>query len=138
MINIEYFTKLDQQYTDLIDVELKKEATKKKLTRNYKSFAFIAKKDKQVIGIITGKSYYQEIHISELIVLEQFRHQNIGTKLINAVEAHFQNKNFNCISLTTYHFQAPKFYQKCGFTIEFIRENKEIPELTRYYLVKYL
>ena len=28
-------------------------------------------------------------------------------------------------------------YKKCGFEVEFIRENKENPKLTKYFLVKY-
>lgn len=30
-----------------------------------------------------------------------------------------------------------EFYKKCGFEVEFIRENKENPNLTKYFLVKY-
>lgn len=33
-------------------------------------------------------------------------------------------KEYNNINLTTYEFQAPKFYEKCGFEIEFIRKDK--------------
>ena len=58
-------------------------------------------------------------------------------KLIQTVEDYFKNKGFENINLTTYGFQAPEFYEKCGFKIEFIRENKENPKLNKYYLVKY-
>ena len=46
-------------------------------------------------------------------------------------------KGFENINLTTYGFQAPEFYKKCGFEVEFIRKNKENPKLDKYYLVKY-
>ena len=58
-------------------------------------------------------------------------------KLIQTVEDYFKNKGFENINLTTYGFQAPEFYKKCGFKVEFIRENKEKPKLNKYYLVKY-
>ena len=41
------------------------------------------------------------------------------------------------INLTTYDFQAPDFYKKCGYEVEFVRKNKEEPKLTKYFLVKY-
>lgn len=58
--------------------------------------------------------------------------------LVKAVEEYFIGKEFKNINLTTYEFQAPKFYEKCGFEIEFVREDKENPKLLKYFLVKYL
>ena len=104
---------------------------------NYKSFNFVAEEDNKVVGIVTGHAYYNEVHISDLIVLEQYRNKHIGTKLMEAVENFYKNKNFENMNLTTYAFQAPEFYKKCGFKVEFIRENKENPKLTKYFLVKY-
>lgn len=49
-----------------------------------------------------------------------------------------KGKEYNNINLTTYEFQAPKFYEKCGFEIEFIRKDRENPKLSKYFLVKYL
>ena len=94
--------------------------------------------NKEIIGIITGHSYYNEVHIQDLVVNEEYRNQHIGSKLIEAVEEHHKNKNFTNINLSTYHFQATDFYIKCGFQIEFIRKNKENPKLDKYFFVKYL
>ena len=77
------------------------------------------------------------MHISDLIVLEQYRNKHIGSKLMETVESYYKNKEFENINLTTYEFQATEFYKKCGFEIEFIRKNKENPKLNKYYLVKY-
>lgn len=87
--------------------------------------------------MIKGHSYYNEIHIADLIVLEEYRGKHIGTKLIEAVEKHFLGKGFEIITLTTYEFQAPEFYKKCGFEVEFIRENEKNPKLTKYFLRKF-
>lgn len=137
MIEIEYKENLDEEIYTIIDEEFNEFATKNGVICNYKSFAFIAKEGNKIIGIITGNSYYKEVHISDLIVLEQYRNKHIGSKLIETVESYYKNKGFDNINLTTYGFQAPEFYKKCGFEIEFVRKNKENPKLNKYYLVKY-
>ena len=138
MINIEYTPELSEEFYELIDTEFNKFATKNNVTCNYTPFNFIAKEDNKVIGIITGHSYYKEVHIGDLIVLEEYRNRHIGTKLVKAVEDYFKNKDFENINLSTYGFQAPEFYKKLGFEVEFIRENKSNPKLNKYFLVKYI
>lgn len=138
-MNIEYKENIDEKYYKLIDDEFNKYAKKNEVVCNYKMFAFIAKDDEgNFLGIITGNTYYEEVHIEDLIVLEEYRKQHIGSRLINAVEEYFKDKGFENINLTTYGFQAPRFYEKCGFKIEFIRKNKKDSKLNKYYLVKYL
>ena len=137
MLNIEYIENLDEKFYQLIDDEFNKYAIKNDVKCNYKPFNFVAKKDNIVIGIITGHSYYKEVHIGDLIILEKYRNKHIGSKLIETVENYFRDKGFENINLTTYDFQAPEFYKKCGYEVEFVRKNKEEPKLTKYFLVKY-
>ena len=72
-----------------------------------------------------------------MIVVEEYRKQHIGRKLIETVENYFKNKGFENINLTTYGFQAPEFYKKCGFELEFIRESKEDSKLNKYFFIKH-
>ena len=137
MIEIEYKENLGEEIYTMIDEEFNEFATKNGVICNYKSFAFVAKEGNKIIGIITGNSYYKEVHISDLIVLEQYRNRHMGSKLMETVESYYKNKGFENINLTTYGFQAPEFYKKCGFEIEFVRKNKENLKLNKYYLVKY-
>ena len=137
MIEVEYKDNLDEGIYEIIDEEFNKFATKNGIICNYKSFAFVAKEESKIIGIITGNSYYKEVHISDLIVLEQYRNKHIGSKLMETVENYYKNKGYENINLTTYGFQALEFYKKCGFKVEFIRKSKENPKLNKYYLVKY-
>lgn len=137
MLNIEYTENADKGLYNLMDNEFNKFAIKNGVTCNYKSFNFVAKEEDKIVGIIMGHSYYKEVYIDNLIVLAEYRNKHIGTKLIETVENYFKNKEFENINLTTYKFQAPEFYKKCGFKIDFIRENKENPKLNKYYLVKY-
>lgn len=66
------------------------------------------------------------------------RGKGYGTKLITALEQHFEGKGFNNINLCTSAFTgAADFYKKCGFTLEFIRENNYNPQLTKFFFIKF-
>ena len=124
MVDIKLINNSDDELYKMIDEEFNKFAEKNKVKCNYKPFTFIAKEDNKIIGIITGHSYYKEVHIADLIVLEEYRGKKIGSQLVKVVEEYYKGKEYNNINLTTYEFQAPKFYEKCGFEIEFIRKDK--------------
>ncbi len=138
MINIEYKSELPEELYEFVDSNFNDFADKNNVTCNYTPFNFIAKEENKVVGIITGHAYYKEVHIGDLIVLEEHRNNHIGTKLVRAVEDYFKNKDFENINLSTYAFQAPEFYKKLGFKVEFVRENKNKPKLSKYFLVKYV
>lgn len=138
MFNIEFKQSLDEDLSKIIDFEFNKFAKENHVQCNYAPFSFVAREDDKVIGLLTGHTYYNEVHISDFIVLEAYRRKHIGSNLLKAVEEHYKGKGFEQINLSTYAFQAPAFYKKHGFQIEFVRENKENPKLTKYFLVKYL
>ena len=48
------------------------------------------------------------------------------------VEELFKNKDFDNYNLTTYEFQAPKFYEKMGYKLEYIRKNNKNSKLNKY------
>ena len=127
------FEKIDKKADEL----LSKYDAENGVEYNFKKFSFIAKENDRIIGYLTGFSYYSEVTINNLIVLEEYRGQGVGTKLIEHTENYFKDKGFNNINLVTNEFQAPKFYENCGFDLEFIRKNKENPKLTKYFYVKY-
>ena len=92
----------------------------------------------KIVGILTGYSYYGEMHIDNVFILDNYRNKGIGSKLIQKVEERSRNEHLQNINLCTYEFQAPEFYKKCGFKIEMIRKNKTNPKLTKYFFIKYL
>lgn len=137
MIEIEYKEVLDDELGDLLGIEFEKYAKKNDIVCDYTPFNFVAKENDKVIGMITGHSYYKEVHIVDLIILEEYRNKHIGSKLVSKVEEYYKGKGFENMNLTTYAFQAPDFYKKCGFEVEFVRESKSNPKLNKYFLVKY-
>ena len=136
MIDIVYKEQANEEIYQMIEVEFEKYSQKNDVVCGYTPFNFVAEEDGKMIGLITGHAYYEEVHIGDLIVLEEYRHKHIGRKLMEAVEKHHQNKGYKNINLTTYGFQALEFYKKCGYQIEHIRENKENSKLTKYFLIK--
>jgi len=137
MIDIEYVENLEEKYYITMDQQFNKLAIENGVKCNYNPFTFVAKENNELLGFITGHSYYKEVYIADLIVFEQYRNKNIGSKLMKAVEEYFKDKGFENINLTTHSFQAPEFYKKCGFQVDFVRESKVNPKLNKYYMVKY-
>lgn len=105
---------------------------------NYKAFAIIARDATgSAMGIVHAYTAFAEIYVDDMWVEKSFRGQGYGKKMLQELENHFKGKGFNNINLVTSAFQAPEFYKKCGFEVEFVRKNTKNPKLTKTFLVKY-
>ena len=127
----------EENLGELIDQEFNKYARKYNIRVDYNDFCFVAKDDDKVMGILVGHSYYNEVHVTDLIVIEEYRSKGIGTELIRRVEQEFTGRNFENINLTTFAFQAPEFYKKMGFEVEHVRKSSD-EKLTKYFLIKHI
>lgn len=130
--------KLGENIGQLINDGFTKYAEKSGISTNYKEFNFVVYESGEVAGILEGITLYDEVRINNLIVDEKYRQKGVGSRLLNSVFGRFDSKIFRCVSLCTFDFQAPKFYEKCGFELEFVRKNKSNPKLTKYFFIKYL
>ena len=142
---IEGFTEIAEntQHTQnnvetFIETEQEKYEAEHGILCNYTPFCFVAEMDGEIIGAVSGATFFSEIYIDELVVKESCRGNGIGTKLVQAVEANYARQGFNNINCCTNGFQAPGFYEKCGFTLEFVRENRSDPRLNKYFYIKHL
>jgi ribosomal protein S18 acetylase RimI-like enzyme len=105
---------------------------------NYKRFAMVLTNESgNAIGVLNAFIAFSEIYIDDMWVHSSQRGKGYGRKLIQTLEEHFEGKGFNNINLVTNAFNAPEFYKKCGFTAEFVRENKVNPKLTKTFFVKF-
>lgn len=120
-----------------IEKEQVKYENKNNVICNFTPFTFVAKDGAKIVGVISGATFFSEVYIDELVVDENCRGKNIGTTLILTVEKYYSNCGFNNINTCTNRFQAPEFYEKCGFKLEFVRKNKDNPKLDKYFYVKY-
>ena len=110
----------------------------KSISCGYKKFHLIAKENDEIVGILIGYTAFSEIYVEDLVVHENYRKQGIGRMLLQKLEKHFDGKNYSNINLVTNEFQAPDFYKKCGYTLEFVRKNKKFPLLSKYFFIKWL
>ena len=126
---------VDDKIGDFINKEFSQYGIQNEVELNYEEFCFVAEDEGNIAGVITGRAYYNEVHIGDLIVDKDCRKSGLGTRLVKAVEDYYSGKCYDIITLTTFGFQAPEFYKKLGYKVEFVRENKD-PKLSKYFLSK--
>lgn len=97
-----------------------------------------AEQDGAVIGVLTFIVLYGSIYIDDLLIKPEYRRQGLGKQLLGMVEEYGRSAGVKCISLNTFRFQAPVFYEKCGYQLEYIRKDRDKDKLDRYYFCKYL
>lgn len=136
MITLEYLKESTEEIFDFIGNGFEEYSRANGVLCNWEPFFFTARENGRLMGVITGHKYYSEVHIGDLLVLKECRKNHIGTSLLNAIEEHFKDSGIDNINLTTYAFQAPEFYKKCGFELEYVRENKKEPKLNKMFFVK--
>jgi ribosomal protein S18 acetylase RimI-like enzyme len=136
--------KITDETYDFIDKILFDEAKTNKLDFAYNNNSFLIyddksetdNKEKKLIGAVTLQTFFNEVYIDGIVIIPEYRNKGIGTWILNEIENHYKNDGYKSISLFTYKFQAPEFYQKNGFTLEFVRESETNSELTKYFFVK--
>src|SRR5882724_1785777 len=72
-----------------------------------------------IIAGISGWTWANACEITLLWIKDDHRTKGYGQVLLNAAEANAKKENCKTILLRTYDFQAPLFYQKHGYTIEY-------------------
>ena len=125
----------DDRIGEFANIEFSSYTAECDVALNYEEFCFAAEDGGRIAGIITGRAYYNEIHIGDLIVGKEYRRAGLGRELVAAVERTFQAKGYKKITLTTFGFQAPGFYQKLGYALEYVREDDD-PKLCKYFFMK--
>lgn len=136
---IEFYDSLPHDVEKIMREDLVAYETAHGIDVNYKPFCLVLRGENQeVCGVLNAFTAFAEIYIDDMWVHQQHRHKGYGRMLLQTLEEQFQGKGFNNINLVTSAFQAPGFYKKCGFEIEFIRENVKNPKLTKHFLLNIL
>ena len=135
---IEFVDKLSKDVEEKMEKNLVEYENSHCIDVNYKRFSIVVRDSNgTAVGVINAYTAFAEVYVDDIWVDKSFRGQGYGRKLLQELENHFKGKGFNNINLVTSAFQAPEFYKKCGFTVEFIRKNIKNPQLTKTFFVKY-
>ena len=99
--------------------------------------AYFRDSEGDIVAGLTGKTYWNWLHIDYLWVNESERKNQLGSKLIAAAEEEAIKRGCTGSSLDTFSFQALRFYQKLGYSV-FGELNGYSGKHHRYYLEKQL
>jgi ribosomal protein S18 acetylase RimI-like enzyme len=101
-----------------------------------KPIEIIARNEKkEIIGGLYGRSIWGTLEIKTFAIKPENRNNGIGKKLLLEAEKEAKNRNCRFISLDTFSFQAPAFYEKLGF--EKIGTESDFPKgFEKYYYRK--
>lgn len=93
--------------------------------------------DLEFVGAIVVQLFWGQLHIKYLFVEEKYRGQGIARQLMAHALDFGKKRGCQFAFVETMNFQAPEFYQKMGFVIEFSREGYA-KNTTFHYLKKSL
>ncbi len=79
--------------------------------------AFIRDAEGNIIGGLTGITYWQYLEISFLWVAQEHRQHGYASKLVAAAEAEALARGCEHALVDTFSFQARGFYEKQGFQV---------------------
>jgi GNAT superfamily N-acetyltransferase len=96
---------------------------------------FIRNAQQEIVAGISGWTWAQACEIRELWVDDAWRGQGYGKTLLEAAEENAREHGCKVILLQSFSFQAPGFYQKCGY--ELVWKLDDFPPDYHYcYLIK--
>ena len=97
----------------------------------------ISSKDGDIVGGAAGKTFGLWLMIDNLWVHENFRGQDLGTQILSNLEKAAIARGCSFSLLDTLAFQARPFYEKFGYTVQWIQKNYP-REGQKFFMVKEL
>ena len=138
MINLEFTNKdLHKSIQDKVNEGFYEHEKSHGIYDEYEKFNIIAKLDKKVVGVLSGYTVFAEIYVDNFWIEKNHRKKGYGRKILLYLENKYKDSGYNNINLVTSAFQAPKFYENCGYDLEFVRKNIFNPKLSKYFYIKY-
>ncbi|MGB4192150.1 MAG: GNAT family N-acetyltransferase [Rickettsiales bacterium] len=89
--------------------------------RDQEQTAFTIKVDNEIAGVTCLLPFWGGLWVKILFVQEKFRKQGIARKLMEQAFIFAKEQNCDFAFVETMSFQAPEFYQKLGFELEYSR-----------------
>ena len=83
---------------------------------------YIKNQEKEIISAIVCQPFWGALHIKYVWTHYKNRKEGYSSRLMEEVFRYAKKYKFSFIYVETLNFQAPDFYKKFGFEIEFIRK----------------
>ncbi|BAO07502.1 GNAT family N-acetyltransferase [Enterococcus mundtii] len=93
-----------------------------------------ASKDEKWIGGAVASLFGNTLHLSLLAVDQSYRHEGIGSRLIEAVQQTALENQCLYMTVNTQDYQAREFYERHGFEVFASVENMPFVGTTKFYL----
>ena len=115
-MKIELKKKLSKRYYDIAQKCFDQDKKEKGVDLYSEDWGFVLKNDsEEVVGGITFWVIYEAVYIDDLWIEKAYRGKGYGTQLLEKVWNKFKDKGYDNVNVKTNEFQAPKFYEKCGY-----------------------
>lgn len=98
---------------------------------------FVRNENGEIVGGLTGETYWDWLFVENLAVDESVRKSGIGSKLLKAAEEEAVKRGCHAVYLDTFSFQARPFYEKHGYHL-FGQLDEFPPGHNRYFFWKKL
>lgn len=96
---------------------------------------FIRNEQQEIVAGLSGWTWAHACEIKSLWVASSLRGQGYGRKLLESAEQEALVRDCKVILIVSYSFQAPEFYQTCGYELVW-QLNDFPPGHKNCYLVK--
>ena len=100
----------------------------------WQSWRFVARHGETIVGIIQGDIMWGVLHIELLMVKPEYRKLGVGGALYSKVVNLAKEHDCTMMTVETFDFQAPEYWQSKGFKIDLKRPGYQ--GNTLYYLSK--
>jgi ribosomal protein S18 acetylase RimI-like enzyme len=110
-------------YEEVLFRGISEEAFQAKGLPPIQPFSIFIKDQKQnILGGISGTTFYGSLYVDSLWISSSLRNQGWGTKLMQEAEKVGKERGARFVTVNTMDWEALPFYQRLGYSIEFTRE----------------
>ncbi|MBS0625020.1 MAG: GNAT family N-acetyltransferase [Verrucomicrobia bacterium] len=133
MPSLQHYDSIPPEYEGILFQGISNYAFQKKSLPPIRPFSIFIQ-DKKILGGVSGVTFYGSLYIDSLWIDESIRRQGWGSKLIREAEKIGRDRKARFATVNTMDWEGLPFYQKLGYSIEFVREGYD--ENSKMYLLR--
>jgi ribosomal protein S18 acetylase RimI-like enzyme len=134
-LTLDYHNTIPSEYEGLLFKGISDYAFEQKNLPSIQPFSiFIKDQNQNVLGGVSGVTFYGSLYIDSLWIDKTIRNQGLGTKLMREAETIGKQRGASFVTVNTMDWEGLPFYQKLGYSIEFVREGYD--KESRMYMLR--